>query len=117
MLDGNYNRTRPVKWRDVDVVVWVDYGFARTLWQAVNRAVKRARHKQELWPGTRNKESFRRGFFSRESILIWTMKTWRNNRTRYEADLQNPQYGPIRFVRITRREQGKTLIADLKSYS
>ena len=48
---------------------------------------------------------------------IWTMKTWRNNRTRYEADLQNPQYSHIRFVRITRREQGKTLIADLKSYS
>lgn len=106
-----------MKWRDVDVVVWVDYGFARTLWQAVNRAVKRAWHKQELWPGTGNKESFRRAFFSRESILIWTMKTWRNNRTRYEADLQNPQYGHIRFVRITRREQGKTLIADLKAYS
>ena len=45
------------------------------------------------------------------------MKTWRNNRARYEADLQNPLYGHIRFVRITRRGQGKTLIADLKSYS
>jgi hypothetical protein len=35
VLDGNYNRTRPLKWRNVDVVVWVDYGFTRTLWQAV----------------------------------------------------------------------------------
>lgn len=42
VLDGNYNRTRPVKWRNVDVVVWVDYGFTRTLWQAVTRAMKRA---------------------------------------------------------------------------
>ncbi|MBF2747043.1 AAA family ATPase [Enterobacter bugandensis] len=117
VLDGNYNRTRPVKWRNVDVVVWVDYGFVRTLWQAVNRAIKRAWHKHELWPGTGNKESFRRAFFSKESILIWTMKTWRNNRTRYEADLQNPQYGHIRFVHITRRGQAETLIATLKSYS
>lgn len=117
VLDGNYNRTRPLKWRDVDVVVWVDYGFTRTLWQAVTRAIKRAWHKHELWPGTGNKESFRRAFFSRESIIIWSMKTWRNNRTRYEADLQNPQYSYIRFVRITRREQVESLIASLKSYS
>lgn len=42
VLDGNYNRTRPVKWRNVDLVVWVDYGFVRTLYQAVIRASKRA---------------------------------------------------------------------------
>ncbi|KAB2522056.1 adenylate kinase, partial [Enterobacter hormaechei] len=32
VLDGNYNRTRDVKWRDVDLVVWIDRGFIRTLW-------------------------------------------------------------------------------------
>lgn len=62
VLDGNYNRTRPVKWREVDLVVWVDCGFLRTLWQAVTRAFKRAWHQQELWPGTGNRESFRRSF-------------------------------------------------------
>jgi hypothetical protein len=31
--------------------------------------------------------------------------------------LQNPQYGHIRFVHITRRGQAETLIAALKSYS
>ncbi|EKI0250964.1 AAA family ATPase [Enterobacter asburiae] len=117
VLDGNYNRTRPIKWRNVDVVVWVDYGFVRTLWQAVIRAIKRAWHKHELWPGTGNKESFQRAFFSRESIIIWTMKTWRHNRTRYAAALQDPRYAHIRFVRITRREQAVTLIASLKAYS
>ncbi|MCU6425514.1 AAA family ATPase [Enterobacter sichuanensis] len=117
VLDGNYNRTRPVKWRHVDVVVWVDYGFTRTLYQAVTRAIKRAWHKRELWLGTGNKESFRRAFLSRESIIIWTIKTWRNNRRRYEADLQNPRYAHIRFVRITRRSQVDALIASLKTYS
>ncbi|NIF35183.1 adenylate kinase [Enterobacter sp. Tr-810] len=115
VLDGNYNRTRPVKWRNVDLVVWVDYGFARTLYQAVCRAFRRAWHKQELWPGTGNCESFRRSFFSRESIIIWTIKTWRSNRERYEADMRNPQYDHIRFVRITRRQDAETLIASLKA--
>lgn len=117
VLDGNYNRTRPVKWRNVDLVVWVDYGFTRTLYQAVSRAFRRAWHKQELWPGTGNCESFRRSFFSRESIIIWTIKTWRSNRERYEADMRNPQYDHIRFVRITRRQDAETLISSLKAQS
>lgn len=116
VLDGNYNRTRPVKWREVDLVVWVDCGFARTLWQAVTRAFRRAWLQQELWPGTGNRESFRRSFFSRESIIIWTLKTWSSNRERYEADMQNPQYAHIRFVRITRRQQVEALISSLKSH-
>lgn len=82
VLDGNYNRTRDVKWRDVDLVVWIDRGFIRTLWQAVTRASRRAWHKQELWPGTGNRESFRRSFLSKDSIIIWTIKTWRSNRKR-----------------------------------
>lgn len=116
VLDGNYNRTRPVKWRDVDMVVWVDCGFTRTLRQAVARAFKRAWHRQELWPGTGNRESFRRSFFSRESIIIWTIKTWRSNRERYEADMQNPQYAHIQFIRITSRQQADALISTLKSH-
>jgi adenylate kinase family enzyme len=115
VLDGNYNRTRPLKWRDVDLVVWVDYGLARTLRQAVTRAVKRAWTQQELWPGTGNRESFRRSFFSRESILLWTLKTWRSNRARYEADMRNPSYAHIRFVRITTRQQAEALLAELRA--
>ena len=92
-----------------------DRGFIRTLWQAVTRASRRAWHKQELWPGTGNRESFRRSFLSKDSIIIWTIKTWRSNRKRYEADMQNPQYAHIRFLRITRRQDAERLITSLKS--
>lgn len=75
VLDGNYNRSRGVKWREVDLVIWLDYGLWRTLRQAVWRAASRAWRQQELWPGTGNRESFRRSFCSRESIILWTLKT------------------------------------------
>eukprot|EP01132_Coremiostelium_polycephalum_P005500 gene5500-6852_t len=52
VIDGNYKRTEPVKWRNIDWVVWVDYGFIRTLYQAVCRAFTRAYYGNELWPGT-----------------------------------------------------------------
>lgn len=115
VLDGNYNRTRTIKWREIDLIVWVDYGFARTLWQAISRAAKRALTQQELWPDTGNRESFRRAFFSRESVLLWTIKTWRSNRVRYIADMENPKYAHIRFVRITSRQDAENLITELKS--
>ena len=42
VLDGNYTRTTHIKWRRVDRVIWLDYSFARTLYQACKRALSRA---------------------------------------------------------------------------
>ncbi|WP_434641333.1 adenylate kinase [Klebsiella sp. I138] len=115
VLDGNYNRSRPVKWRNVDLVVWVDYGFCRTLRQAVCRAISRASRHQELWPGTGNCESFRRAFFSRDSIIWWTIKTWRNNRQRYQSDMADPAWQHIRFVRLRTQQQTEDFIRRLQA--
>lgn len=113
VLDGNYNRTRALKWQAVDRVIWVDYGFWRTLRQAVRRAIVRAWKQTELWPGTGNRESFRRSFFSRESIIWWMLKTWRNNRRRYLADMANPAYAHIHFVRLRTQREADALVAEL----
>ena len=56
--DGNYNRTRDVKWRDVDLVVWIDRGFIRTLWQAVTRASRRARTNRSSGPARGTAKAF-----------------------------------------------------------
>ncbi|MBA0203577.1 shikimate kinase [Pectobacterium aroidearum] len=110
VLDGNYNRTRDIKWRNVDVVVWVDYGFTRTLFQAIRRACARAWHKEELWIGTGNKESFLRSFFSRKSIILWTIKTYSRNRKRYLADLADPRYQHIHFITLRSPRECETFL-------
>jgi adenylate kinase family enzyme len=83
ILDGNYSRSQPVKWRNVTMIVWVDYSLARTLWQAVSRAFRRSLTKEELWPGTDNRESFRKSFLSKDSIIWWTITSRRRQRHRY----------------------------------
>lgn len=113
VLDGNYTRTKAAKWRDVDWVVWVDYGFCRTLWQAVRRASVRAWHKTELWSDTGNCESFRRSFFSRESIILWTIKTYRKNRIKYLADQQDPANRHIRFIQLRSPAETAAFLASL----
>ena len=113
VLDGNYNRTRPVKWRDVDTVVWIDYSLARTMFQAVSRAMRRVWTGQELCPNTGNRETFKKSFCSRDSILVWTMKTYHSNQKRYLADMSNPAYEHIEFVRLRSPNEAKQYLADL----
>lgn len=100
ILDGNYTRTIPIKWENIDLVVWLDYSFSRTLCQALCRAVKRSVTQKELWEGTGNKESFRKSFLSKSSIIWWTITSYAKVRERYESMLANEKYAHIKFVRI-----------------
>ncbi len=113
VLDGNFNRTRDIKWRDIDMVIWLDYGFWRVFSQSLRRAMTRIVSNEELWPGTGNRESFRKTFMSRDSILVWMLTNWRSNRRRYLADMVNPQYRHITFVRLTHPREATWLIDQL----
>ena len=100
ILDGNYNRATPIKWATVECVVWLDYPFHRTLRHAVSRAFRRSVTQEEIWPGTGNRESLRKNFFSRDSVLLWTLKTYRSNRASYRATMDAGEDRAFVFVRI-----------------
>ena len=114
VLDGNYTRTIPIKWEKVDLVVWLDYSFSRTLYQAINRALKRSWSKVELWEGTGNRESFRQSFFSKKSIIWWTITTHGKVRAKYESFLTNKQFSHIEFVRLRTRLEAEQFLAQMK---
>lgn len=113
VLDGNYSRTAKIKWDRVDTIVWVDYSFPRTLFQAVKRALVRIVTQQELWDKTGNIESFRKAFFSKDSIILWTLKTYTKKRVRYTELLKDPKYSHIKFIRITSPKNAKAFIDEL----
>ncbi len=95
VLDGNYNRTAAVKWAAVECVVWLDYSFGRTLMQAIRRALRRVVTREEIWPDTGNRESFRKSFLSRKSIILWTLKSYGTNRARYRAMMNAGHAFPV----------------------
>ncbi|TMP30419.1 adenylate kinase [Pseudoalteromonas rubra] len=115
VLDGNYSRTSEIKWGRVDTIIWVDYSFARTLFQAVKRAFIRIVTKKELWGKTGNVESFRKCFLSKKSIILWTLQTYSYNRVRYAELLNDPKYSHIKFVRITSPKKAQTFIDELRT--
>lgn len=113
VLDGNYNRTVDIKWANVDHVIWIDYPFSRTAYQAIKRALIRSMTKTELWNKTGNVETFRKSFFSRDSVILWTLKTYNRNRVRYKEMFNDPKYSHIEFVRLTSPKMAKTFIDEL----
>ena len=79
VVDGNYGAVRDLVWPRLDVVIWLDYRFARIFAQLLRRTLTRAVTGETLWNG--NRESLRLAFASRDSILLWALTTHRR-RTR-----------------------------------
>jgi adenylate kinase family enzyme len=100
VLDGNYSRTQPIKWKRVEQVVWLDSSVVRTVWRVTARTIRRAFTREELWPGTGNRESLRQAFLSRKSIIWWAMSAHPRNRARYTKVMASPEYAHISFVRL-----------------
>lgn len=114
ILDGNYTRTIPIKWENVELVIWLDYSFTRTLIQALIRAFMRSLTKKELWEGTGNRETFKKSFFSRDSIIFWTIRTHSKVRLKYERLMNDPEFSNITFVRLRSPLQSRRFLKDCK---
>jgi len=110
ILDGNYTRTIPIKWENVQMVIWLDYSFKRTLFQAIKRAFLRSLTKEELWADTGNKESFRKSFFSKDSIVLWTIQTHQKVRAKYEKFMTDDAFSYIEFVRLRSPEEAEEFL-------
>ena len=118
VLDGNYDRTRALKWARATLVVWIDPPYPRVLWQVFLRTLKRSLGKVRLWRHG-NRESLRRAFLSKDSILLWSFQNLRRIRRRYGEAMgeitPHPQ-GP-RWLRLRSRAQGRALLARARGLS
>jgi adenylate kinase family enzyme len=84
---GNYDSVRDLTWRAADTLVWLDLPFPLVFWRLLWRTVRRAITKENLW-GTGNTESLVRTFFTRQSILLWAIRTHERNRRRFTVDTE-----------------------------
>lgn len=115
VLDGNYTRTIPEKWKHVQLVIWLDFSFPRTVFRVTSRVIRRVLTQEELWPGTGNRESLPSAFLSRKSIIWWAIKSYRRNRKKYADVMESPEFGHISFVRLRSPREVTSLLSDLRS--
>ena len=98
VVDGNYSSVSDLTWAQADTIVWLDYGLGTILWRLLRRTFRRIFTREELWNG--NRESFFKGLFTRDSIIVWAITTYSEKRRRYLAAQVDPAYAHIDIIRL-----------------
>ncbi len=110
---GNYGQVRDLVWQPADTLVWLDLPLPQVMWRLLRRTVRRAATREELW-GTGNRESFRNAFLSRQSILLWAMKTHRRNREKFAMECEFLAKEK-RVVRLQNSREVETFVGSAKA--
>jgi adenylate kinase family enzyme len=99
VADGNYRDVRDIVWPRADTLIWLDDTFPRIAWRLLRRTIGRAARHEELWHG--NHENLRQFLFSRESLMVWALRTHWRHRREYPALIRRPEYAHLRVVHLT----------------
>lgn len=110
-VDGNYSKVRDIIWSRADTVVWLDYALRVIMWQLVQRTFRRIVTREELWGG--NRESLSKALFSRDSILLWALQTYRRRREEYPALLNRPEHAHLAVVHLCSPRATRAWLSDL----
>jgi adenylate kinase family enzyme len=99
VIDGNWGSTLGTTvLAAADEVVWLDLPLRTTLPRLWRRTWRRVRTREPLWDTT-NRETFRKAFLSRDSILLFQLRTHRSRRRRYAERLENLPHVRLRSAR------------------
>ena len=107
VADGNYHQARDIVWNRADTVVWLDYPFRTIMDRLARRTLRRIFTHEQLWNG--NQEHIR-GLFTRDSVFLWAIRTYRRRRRQYPILLRKPENSHLTIVRLrSPREAGEFL--------
>jgi len=103
-LCGNYAAVRDLTLARADTIIWLDYSMTRVFTQVFRRTIRRGITRELLWGN--NRESLWINFFTRESLLLWVINTWRRHRRDYPKLLSGETCRHARVLRF--RTPGET---------
>jgi adenylate kinase family enzyme len=112
VMDGNYTKSRDAHWPRATAIVWLDPPKWRAMSQVFWRSLTRAISKKELWPGSGNKEEFRK-WFSGDHPIPWAWKTHAMIRARYEEWFEGGTWQGVPVHRVKTRREAAELIRRL----
>jgi adenylate kinase family enzyme len=98
VVDGSYGKVRDLVWSRADTVVWLDVPFALRLGRVLVRTVSRALSGEMLWG--MQKETLRASFLSRDSLILFMIRTEPRRARVYREWLARPEYRHLQLVRL-----------------
>ena len=112
VVDGNYGQVRDIVWLRATTIVWLNYSFPVVLWRAIHRTVIRSVSRQTVFSG--NRETIRRSFFSRESILLWVITTYHRRRKQFRAIFDGGEFPSIQRVEFHNQADACRFLVSLR---
>jgi adenylate kinase family enzyme len=98
VCDGNYSVVRDIVWQRATTVIWLNYSLPVVIGRAMRRTLKRCIYKVPLF--AENRETFRLSFFSRDSILLWVLRTHRGHQREYPKRFAEPAHSHLQVVEL-----------------
>ena len=111
VIDGNYSRIRDITWPRADTIVWLDYSLPRVLWRLWWRTIRRTLTQQDLWSG--NRERLYTHFFTRDSLFLWALQTYKRRRREYPALLALPENSHLTLMCFRNPSQANRWLVSL----
>lgn len=112
VADGNYSKVRDLLWARAETIVWLDLPFGVIVRRLVARCVRRAWRREMLWAG--NRETFRQSFFSRDSVILWALRTHRRRRREYAGVFAAGVPG-VELVRLRSGAEAEAYLLELNA--
>lgn len=109
VCDGNYSRVQGLVLARATHLVWLDYSRRVIMTRVLRRSFVRALTRQELWPGTGNREEFGR-WLSKEHPIRWAWDTYADRRRRFEGLFDDPSARRMARYRLRRPAEAEPLI-------
>jgi adenylate kinase family enzyme len=97
VIEGWFGDSARQAWSKAHLVIWLHPHFHINLWNLTKRTALRCWNKELLYNG--NRESFRKSFFSSDSIILWLIKTYRMRSRCCEALRNEFPNTPIMYMR------------------
>jgi adenylate kinase family enzyme len=113
VADGNYGQVRDILWQRATHLIWLDYDRPVVMARVIRRSFARALLRPELWPGTGNRETWRRWLRPSHPVR-WAWDTWARRRADTEARLALPANAHLRVLRLRRPQDARNVAAWLE---
>lgn len=108
VMDGNYGSVRHLVWPRATTAIWLNYPFLLVMRRALWRTIRRAVTREELFSG--NRESLRLSFLSRDSILVWVVRTYHRRRRAYREIFDGPGWPHLDRIEFRRPAEAERFL-------
>jgi adenylate kinase family enzyme len=113
ITDGNYSQgALPQIFPRASDVIWLDYSRGVIMARVIRRSFWRAASGQELWPGTGNREDFRR-WLRKDHPIRWTWDTYLSGNAQRELHFSSPMLAHAKKHRFTTPRETRRWLAQI----